>query len=128
MVAHDSSFRLVIITFAPADAIAAAMPRPIPREPPVTMATLPSSLMSMDGDPRGTPSAYPKRERRGSRQLIGSADPAVVTLPIGFTEDALEDLAGRVAGDLLDELDRLRALEAGQVLAGVEEDVISGHP
>ena len=59
--AHESSLRLVIITLAPAAAIAEAMPRPIPREPPVTMATLPSSLMSMGSDPRGAPPSRPKR-------------------------------------------------------------------
>ena len=48
---HTSALRLVIITLAPASASEAAMALPIPREPPVTMATFPSMLVSMGEDP-----------------------------------------------------------------------------
>ena len=44
---HTSALRLVIITFAPAEANSAAIALPIPREPPVTIATFPFKSVSM---------------------------------------------------------------------------------
>ena len=46
---HASGLREQISTWAPASANAVAMPLPMPFEPPVTMAVLPSKRRSMDG-------------------------------------------------------------------------------
>src|SRR6266702_1599246 len=53
--------RPVMTTFMPARAKARAMPRPIPLDPPVTNATLPSTSCT-------APSALPPRRRRGGAE------------------------------------------------------------
>ena len=52
-----------------------------------------------------------------------SADPTVVALPVGLAQLPLEDLAGGVARQLVDEVDRRRALVVRQAGAGVGDDL-----
>ena len=46
-----------------------------------------------------------------------------LAVPVGAAELALEDLARRVAGQDVDEVDRGRALVVGQAIAGGGDDV-----
>ena len=67
----------------------------------------------------------PARGRKASRAACSdpSVDLAVLPLPVGRPQLALEDLARRVAGEDLDEVDRRRALVVGQALAGGGDDL-----
>src|SRR5205823_1904188 len=51
----------------------------------------------------------------GTRQPL--VDVALAALPVGLAQFALEQLAGWVAGEDLGEVDRRRALEAGELVA-----------
>ena len=84
--------------------------------------------------PRGSPSATSPTQfdpghhgracsyRPGS---LGSADSALVALPVGLAQDGLQELAAGVAGQLVAPLDRGRALVVGEALAGERDEVRS---
>src|SRR5690606_33998864 len=64
---------------------------------------------------------------RGALVLAGSVDGALLALPVGFAEFALENLARGVAGDLVAALHGGRALEVRQALAAEVDDLLLGH-
>ena len=59
-----------------------------------------------------------------SRVLI---DPPLVALPVGLAQLALEELAAGVARQLVDEIDRARALVAGKLVARPVDQALLGQ-
>src|SRR3954447_11229914 len=82
-----SGLRAVMSTWAPASANALAMPLPMPFEPPVTMAALPSRRSSMAADGTGwrpsTPAHRPACRTAARRRTHGAARPAMISLGRG---------------------------------------------
>src|SRR5579862_3261719 len=64
-----------------------------------------------------------KRYPCPAERAFGFSDLPRSSGPVGLADLLALDLAGRAAGELVDELDAARDLEAGQVLAGELDDV-----
>src|SRR4249919_885906 len=78
-----SGLRAVMSTWAPASANALAMPLPIPFEPPVTIAALPSSRSSIAATVPGAPTAD-ELASAGHRVAV-LADAVEVAVDVGLT-------------------------------------------
>ena len=74
----------------------------------------------------GTARRSRPQTRTGSRRLHprGRLDRAAGGLPVLVLEEALVELAGGVAGQLVAEVDRARALHVGEVLAAVGDQLL----
>ena len=103
-----SALRAVISTFAPASANALAMPLPMPFEPPVTTAALPSMRSSMPSTVAPAGSVLRRERRLGARQVRQEPgrDALVVVMDERGTEEPVGPLLGQQAG--LGEDDRHR--------------------
>src|SRR6476620_11689252 len=134
---RTSGFRAVISTFAPASTNAWAMPLPIPFEPPVITAALPSMRRSTDGT-YCSEREHPQCDAPAEQLLLRGGE-RVVRRTVGVTEQALDARAAaeavttadlhRQAHDVDDGLRRVglaRQAEAGVVERVVEAQVVGG--
>jgi hypothetical protein len=57
-----------------------------------------------------------RRRRIGGtiKRATPSVDPPLISFPIAFTQQSLQDLPGRIAGKLVDKFYRFRNFESGQ--------------
>ena len=97
----------------PAALVAHARARGVPRQP------------ALQRD-RQAPAPRAQGRAHVPRRAGVSADAAVAAGPVGLAQLALQHLARGVAGELGDEVDRGRALVAGEVGAGVGDEVLGG--